>query len=370
MNKNRRSIPVVLAIVNLLLLVAIVRSFRGDNDSEPAQSGGDQYTVTQSEAGSGDDEKEDVLSSEEDDKDKKEEGGGEDTDGSEEDSGDSSEPKDTTVSLVVIARDKNGDILDKYTKTGEIGETVSADAIPRKGYSVDRDSKNIVLSEDESENVITFYYEKIITVAYIIRCVDEDGNLLSETTDYGDVGSTIYLDAPEIEGYVPEQNVRDITLSSKEEDNLVVFEYKWGDNRMDIPDRNTCLYDGHTYYAYRTNSIDTFWEAESYAESRGGYLAVISDSDENRALYEYVIDDLGYESAYFGLVDMEQDGSWQWVDGSWPIYENWASGQPDKVGKENYALFWHKDPRYTWNNADFGKDSAGTVTFLIEWDRQ
>ena len=77
-----------------------------------------------------------------------------------------------------------------------------------------------------------------------------------------------------------------------------------------------------------------------------------------------------YESAYVSLADMEQDSSWQWVDSSWLFYENWASGQPDKVGIENYTLFWQRDPRYTWNNADFRKDSVGTVTFLIERDAQ
>ncbi|MBE6006321.1 MAG: hypothetical protein E7238_04075 [Sarcina sp.] len=132
-------------------------------------------------------------------------------------------------------------------------------------------------------------------------------------------------------------------------------------------------YGGHSYYADRVSieSISTFWEAESYAESLGGHLAVIANSEVNKVLYDYVFNTLGYESAYFGLTDDGSEGIWTWVNGSENGYRNWGKGQPDdRNGNENYALFYYKDKAYTWNDGDFGPDRAGTVTFLIEWDTE
>ena len=46
--------------------------------------------------------------------------------------------------------------------------------------------------------------------------------------------------------------------------------------------------------------------------------------------------------------------------------------QPDNGGvsdgderEEDYALFWHKDPDYTWNDGDFRKDRV-TVCFYLK----
>ena len=138
----------------------------------------------------------------------------------------------------------------------------------------------------------------------------------------------------------------------------------------DIPTSNTTTYNGHTYYAYETSAIDSYQEAQAYAQSRGGYLAVINDDKENTKLYDYVFYERNLPSAYFGLSDENYEDYWEWIDGTPYSYDNWADGQPDNQRKvENYALFYYKDPAYTWNDGDFGKDpTRGTVIFLIEWD--
>ena len=390
MNENKKNIPIILILLNLLLFIAIILVFKEGKNAEKIQGGKEQSEIKQAEEGlkekvkkeakieevsneqEGEREQKDVSLGKKNNHDTKLKDDSKNTNDDDEDSKESESPQFRVVPYLIICRDEAGNILDKKTEMGEIGETVSTEAASRNGYKVDNDVKSIVLSENESENVIMFYYEEDTTVAYRVQCIDEDGDLLEESTDYGEKGSTIKINALKVNGYIPIEEVRSITLSSDEEDNVVVFEYRKEDDNywMDIPDHNTCLYKSHTYFAYRTNSIDTFWEAEAYAESRGGHLAIINDSAENQTLYEYVMDDLGYESAYFGLADVDFEGLWEWVDGSGINYENWAPGQPDREGVENYALFWHKDPRYTWNNADFGKDNVGTVTFLIEWDGQ
>ena len=78
---------------------------------------------------------------------------------------------------------------------------------------------------------------------------------------------------------------------------------------------------------------------------------------------------LGRDSAYFGLTDDKIEGVWQWVTGEPYSYSNWAASEPNsEYGNEDYGMFYYKYPTGQWNDGDFGKDSAGTVTFLIEWD--
>ena len=76
------------------------------------------------------------------------------------------------------------------------------------------------------------------------------------------------------------------------------------------------------------------------------------------------------ESAYFGFTDDGSEGEWYWVNGDNSQYKNWLQGQPDnRRSREHYALFYYKDTPYKWNDGDFGKDEAGTVTFIVEWDK-
>ena len=206
-------------------------------------------------------------------------------------------------------------------------------------------------------------------VDYEVICQDPQGNILrSISENSGLKGHMVIVDAPEIRGYTPREDSLSITLSGAEEENVVIFVY---DTKGNIPD-SALHYNGHSYYAYVTSDVDSFWDAVSVCEDMGGYMAVINDADENRALYEYVFDRLGLESAYFGYTDEGSGGDWFWAGGDSSSYENWAQGQPDNLihnGKtEDYALFYYRDGRYKWNDGDFGPDANGNVIFLIEWD--
>ncbi len=218
-----------------------------------------------------------------------------------------------------------------------------------------------------------------VSVKYVVYCEDENGNLLSRTTNTGTAGSVIVVDAPQITDYIALSSRQEIILSADESSNVVTFYYDSSyaeeappSSAVTIPP-DAIAYGGHSYYADKVSceSISSYWDAENYCESLGGHLAVITDSELNEFLYEYVFNTLGYESAYFGLTRSASEDEWYWVNGAGSSYRNWSYGQPDnRNGRENYALFYYKDKPYTWNDGDFGPDENGTVTFLMEWDTE
>ena len=128
------------------------------------------------------------------------------------------------------------------------------------------------------------------------------------------------------------------------------------------------VYNGHSYYLY-SGVASTWEEAKKYCQSLGGHLAVINDSAENTALFNYM-KSKGYSSAYFGLSDAITEGNWQWVDGSSVTYTNWASGEPGNgYGTEDYAMFYWKFTNGKWNDGDFDVyTDRGGKAFICEWD--
>lgn len=121
-------------------------------------------------------------------------------------------------------------------------------------------------------------------------------------------------------------------------------------------------YNGHTYLLY-DNIVDSWEAADNFCKSHGGHLATISDADENHFLYSYMID-TGFQSAYFGLIDSEMNGSWKWCDGSNYDYQNWAEGEPSDLS-EPYGMFYFKFSDGLWNDGRWGDD---TTAFICEWD--
>ena len=78
----------------------------------------------------------------------------------------------------------------------------------------------------------------------------------------------------------------------------------------------------------------------------------------------------GFESAYFGLSDSVEEGSWVWVNGETADYLNWHSGEPNgESSSEDYAMFYYKYDDGAWNDGDFGRNTAnGGIAFICEWD--
>ncbi len=71
----------------------------------------------------------------------------------------------------------------------------------------------------------------------------------------------------------------------------------------------------------------TFAEARAFCESRGAALAQILGERDNAYIASHT-----EGSAFFGLSDLETEGTFLWTDGQVPSWWNWAEGEPNDSG--------------------------------------
>lgn len=135
---------------------------------------------------------------------------------------------------------------------------------------------------------------------------------------------------------------------------------------MQIPE-DAFVWEDHSYAVIEYPG--SWEEAVAHCESLGGYLAVITSQEENDALYAYMLE-LGYQSAYIGLTDSAEEGTWVWVTGETSDYRNWHAGEPNgENSNEDYAMFYYKYTDGTWNDGDFGGSTVnGGSRLLCEWN--
>jgi len=97
-------------------------------------------------------------------------------------------------------------------------------------------------------------------------------------------------------------------------------------------------YNGHFYR--KTPTLMLFDDAEAYAVSQGGHLVTINDAAEDQFLRDTLYT---HEHIGIGLYqpnpipEIEPDGGWEWVSGEPLIYLNWAPGEPNNLGGENWG---------------------------------
>ncbi|MDB4407078.1 hypothetical protein N9173_00810 [bacterium] len=91
----------------------------------------------------------------------------------------------------------------------------------------------------------------------------------------------------------------------------------------------------------------TWQEAKADAEAKGGRLAVLDTQEKIDSLGTY-LDEIGFQGqALIGLTDEDQEGEWEWVDGTPLSISNWDVDQPvnNNNNNQDYVYisdrFWH-----------------------------
>lgn len=98
-------------------------------------------------------------------------------------------------------------------------------------------------------------------------------------------------------------------------------------------------------HVYRVFDVAVIWhEAVSLCEQDGGYLVTINSAKENKFVYSLA-------TPWLGATDEAVEGTWEWVTGEPFEYMNWAPGQPDNSGDEDYLAYMGEPYPEQWNDA-------------------
>jgi len=87
---------------------------------------------------------------------------------------------------------------------------------------------------------------------------------------------------------------------------------------------------------YTLSTAGSWTQAQAQAVSLGGNLVTVNDAVENQFLVNTFG---GTERLWIGFTDEVTEGVFKWANGEAVTYTNWAPGEPNNVGNEDYAEF-------------------------------
>jgi hypothetical protein len=85
--------------------------------------------------------------------------------------------------------------------------------------------------------------------------------------------------------------------------------------------------------------------AQAVAVANGGNLVTINNLTEQN----WLISTFGNSLFWIGLTDQDTEGVWQWISGEPVTYTNWAPGEPNQFGNEDYAVM-NEGALGSWND--------------------
>lgn len=120
-------------------------------------------------------------------------------------------------------------------------------------------------------------------------------------------------------------------------------------------------YNGNYYYIYQQSCS---WEsAKSNCESVGGHLTVITSSDEQQFLEEYI----GSGDNSYWIGGLRKSDTWSWITGEPWEFTNWNvdRGYPSNSTSDNYLGFSVRRNFKWYNEANTYSSITG---YICEWE--
>lgn len=124
----------------------------------------------------------------------------------------------------------------------------------------------------------------------------------------------------------------------------------------DIP-ADAAQFNGHYYYIF-TEPVDSLETAQAFCETRGGYLAAVTTTEESQFLYDYILQRGCTGNVYLGGTDADEEGNWRWFSGEPFEPFNWNDGEPNNYDDNEHVLTMHPDiAAGLWNDTAFAVPS-------------
>ncbi|MBD2269110.1 hypothetical protein H6F62_10130 [Anabaena sp. FACHB-1391] len=98
---------------------------------------------------------------------------------------------------------------------------------------------------------------------------------------------------------------------------------------------------------YLLSNAGTWTQAQAQAVTLGGNLVTVNDAAENQFLVNTFG---GTEGLWIGLTDEVTEGTFKWANGEAVTYTNWAPGEPNDDGGQDYAWINFQNPG-EWDDA-------------------
>ena len=123
---------------------------------------------------------------------------------------------------------------------------------------------------------------------------------------------------------------------------------------------------GHYYYVYKMRMTPA--ESQSYCESQGGYLATITNQEEQNFV-EGLAASSGLTHVTLGGTDLGHEGTWVWMNGETWGYSNWDPGEPNNGhgNAQSYLQLYLYNGK--WDDFYGGWDNFTDIKdrFVCEW---
>ena len=225
--------------------------------------------------------------------------------------------------------------------------------------------------------IMFFVSACILAVVQIIKAVNTKKKEVFNDYEMSDEQTDIPSDAITINGHEEDSisEKKDGTIKAQkevEEENSSHIPFKFPDGTVE--------YRGHHYFIYNDNRGS--WEnAAERCVARGGYMAVINDSEENEFLYKYMLS-MDFDGAFFGLV-RDDSKNWRYLGGDTSDFEDWGENSKgikepnDQDGQSKYASMNIHMNNGHWDDVEYGKQVytpegmpyKNLYTYICEWDK-